>query len=42
MRGESRVQGRPAPSVGQDNEQILQSLGYGADALTELRGKGAL
>jgi formyl-CoA transferase len=42
MRGNGSAPNRPAPNVGQDNEDIMQSLGYDAKAIAGLREKGIL
>ncbi|MCZ6788589.1 MAG: CoA transferase, partial [Chloroflexi bacterium] len=42
MRGNGADKNRPAPDVGQDNEEILQSLGYDAKAIAGMKEKGVL
>ncbi|MEL0322756.1 MAG: CoA transferase [Rhodospirillales bacterium] len=42
MRGQEKAPVRPAPSVGQHNNEILAELGYSANEIANLRAGGAI
>jgi len=42
MKGEEKAEVRPAPSIGQHNDEVLAEVGYSAEEIAELRAEGVL